>query len=326
MHELTVPLPWNAFSRFFSAVNARPADAVCRRAKKVQAKTFANVSAFNVQEVPGCGVSSMVGYKFGTQQHTDEFYVGSYDWISSMAIGSRPPFAPGSETTQVLVYSKRKDEVIAALSLSDEVRCTPSTASSLRRIGGQLAVLSGDSQSATESVAQEVGISRALGDVIRGELRPSTKLQMIEQLGCPGGRDACVVGDGVNDGPMLAAASLGVAMGRPSERGSIVDVPAAAASVAIPRGNVSLVCEAIQIGRMCRIACVAALTWAFLYNCGALLATSGALLWVGTNGVFVRAHQAAVSMVGSSAVVLLIAISLAIVLEGRRRRISAETL
>ncbi|MCX8067185.1 MAG: cation-translocating P-type ATPase [Anaerolineae bacterium] len=78
----------------------------------------------------------------------------------------------------------------------------------LKRLGGQHTVmLTGDSQGAAERVARETGI-----DEVRAELLPHQKVAAVEDLLARYGTVA-MVGDGVNDAPALARASVGVAMG-----------------------------------------------------------------------------------------------------------------
>lgn len=77
----------------------------------------------------------------------------------------------------------------------------------LRELGmTQLVMLSGDNQRVADAVAKSVGIDRAFGD-----LMPEDKVEAIKKLQTDG--DVAMIGDGVNDAPALAAASVGIAMG-----------------------------------------------------------------------------------------------------------------
>jgi len=78
----------------------------------------------------------------------------------------------------------------------------------LRALGIQrLIMISGDNQRVAEAVAQAIGLSEA-----RGELMPEDKVQAIQALRADGGQVA-MVGDGVNDAPAMAHATVGIAMG-----------------------------------------------------------------------------------------------------------------
>jgi len=78
----------------------------------------------------------------------------------------------------------------------------------LRALGIQrLIMISGDNQRVADAVAQAIGLSEA-----RGELMPEDKVQAIQALRADGGQVA-MVGDGVNDAPAMAHATVGIAMG-----------------------------------------------------------------------------------------------------------------
>jgi Cd2+/Zn2+-exporting ATPase len=68
-------------------------------------------------------------------------------------------------------------------------------------------MLTGDNEETARSIAREVGI-----DEVRAGLLPEEKVRVVEELETRHGRVA-MVGDGVNDGPALAVASVGIAMG-----------------------------------------------------------------------------------------------------------------
>jgi Zn2+/Cd2+-exporting ATPase len=78
----------------------------------------------------------------------------------------------------------------------------------LKRLGiEQIVMLTGDNQRTAESIAQEIGIDR-----VYAELLPEAKLEIIRQLQRQY-RSVAMVGDGINDAPALAQASVGIAMG-----------------------------------------------------------------------------------------------------------------
>ena len=107
----------------------------------------------------------------------------------------------------------------------------------LRRLGLRTVLLTGDSQATAEGVAAQAGTD----EVIAGAL-PDHKVAVIRDLQSRGRRVA-MVGDGVNDGPALAAADLGMALG------SGTDVAISAADLIVLRDDLGAVPDAIGLAR-----------------------------------------------------------------------------
>jgi Cu2+-exporting ATPase len=98
---------------------------------------------------------------------------------------------------------------MATFELAEEVR--PETANvvqQLSSLGLAIQVLSGDGQAAVTQVAQAVGIAQA-----RGGCSPKQKLEALQALQAQGHKVA-MVGDGLNDGPVLAGANVSFALGQ----------------------------------------------------------------------------------------------------------------
>jgi Cu+-exporting ATPase len=94
------------------------------------------------------------------------------------------------------------------IAIADPVR--PSTPEAIRRLradGLRVVMLTGDNRRTAEAIAREVGI-----DEVRAEVMPAEKQGVVHELE-RGGRLVAMAGDGINDAPALAAASVGIAMG-----------------------------------------------------------------------------------------------------------------
>ena len=100
-------------------------------------------------------------------------------------------------------------------------------------------MLSGDKDSITQQVAQELGISKAKGDLL-----PEDKLMEVEMLKQDSNKIVAFIGDGINDAPVLAASDVGIAMGA---MGS--DVAIETADVIIQTDQPSKVVTGIQIAK-----------------------------------------------------------------------------
>ncbi len=100
------------------------------------------------------------------------------------------------------------DRVRGYIAVADQVRSESSQAvAELKSLGKETIILTGDNPSAAHAVGTQVGVNQ-----VRAGLLPEEKLAAIRQLMQPRGGVA-MVGDGINDAPALAAASVGIAMG-----------------------------------------------------------------------------------------------------------------
>jgi cation transport ATPase len=149
--------------------------------------------------------------------------------------------------------------VRGALAVADAVK--PSAAGAvaeLRRLGLRIILLTGDNEATARAVADAVGID----EVVSGAL-PGEKAEFVVQLGSTG-RSAIMVGDGVNDGPALSRAQLGMALG------SGTDVAICAADMILLRDDLGVVPDAIKLARATYRTIRRNLAWAFCYNLLAL--------------------------------------------------------
>jgi P-type Cu+ transporter len=154
-----------------------------------------------------------------------------------------------------------------AMAVADTVKASAATAvAALRGLGLRTVLLTGDSQAVAETVGAEIGVD----EVIAGAL-PADKVAVVRDLQARGRRVA-VAGDGVNDGPALAASDLGLALGTGT------DVAISAADLLLLRDDLGVIPEAIRLARATLATIRRNLAWAFGYNIAAIpLAAAGFL-------------------------------------------------
>jgi Cu+-exporting ATPase len=250
---------------------------------------FARAQDFRAQ--PGAGVEGRVG--------------GRAVWIGSaraaLARGLDPQLleplaAPLRAAGESLVVVLRERELAGVLGFRDAPRPGASKAlEELRALGLELEILSGDHAAAVERTARELGVSAA-----RGELTPEEKAQALS-----GRRGLLFVGDGINDAAALAAASVGMAMGRGAE------IAIQASDAALLREDLCLVPRALVLSRATLAVIRQNLFWAFAYNLAALPLASGALeRWIPLQ---VHAQWAGAAMAFSSIAVVLNSLRLRVV-------------
>lgn len=171
------------------------------------------------------------------------------------------------------------------IALSDRPRLNASrVVADLLRLGVRSIMLTGDNTGTARAVAAEIGIAE-----VHAELMPEAKLDAVRRLQ-RAGEVVAFVGDGINDGPALAAAQVGITFATGT------DVAIGAADVTILADELARLPEMILLARRARRIIKQNLFWAFAYNFAALpLAATG----------HVPPAVAAATMMGSSLTVVL---------------------
>ena len=168
---------------------------------------------------------------------------------------------------QTSVMVQRDGEIVGAFAIADAPRDSAAAAvADLHELGLTCVLMTGDNAATARAVADAVGIQ----EVIAGAL-PSEKVEMIRRLQADG-HSVAMVGDGINDGPALANADLGIAVG------SGTDVARNAADIIIVRDDLRVITTAIDLSRRTHQTIRGNLIWAFAYNIAAIpLAAAGLL-------------------------------------------------
>ncbi|MDH3196440.1 MAG: HAD-IC family P-type ATPase, partial [Hyphomicrobiales bacterium] len=156
---------------------------------------------------------------------------------------------------RTLAFVARNGRLLGLLGFADTVRPEAHEAiAALGKDGLQTLMLTGDLAAVANKVASDLGI-----DDVRARLSPEDKLRALGDLQAAGSQIA-FVGDGLNDGPALAAADLGIAMSGGT------DVAREAAALTLMRPDLRLVPAALEIARKTRRTIRQNLVWAFGYN------------------------------------------------------------
>ncbi len=144
-------------------------------------------------------------------------------------------FAADGKTSMLVAVDGRPAGVMA---VADTIKPDSAEAvASLRRLGLEVVMLTGDARATAEVVAHQVGIER-----IFAEVRPEEKAGVVAQLQGEGRRVA-MVGDGINDAPALARADVGLAIGTGT------DIAIEAADITLMSGALSGIPTAIGLSR-----------------------------------------------------------------------------
>lgn len=185
--------------------------------------------------VPGKGVSAKVE---GKQVH-----IGQLGFVQSQGVAVPDEFVHHMSqfhSQGMTVAILAVDDEIAALGFMDTPR--PEARAFLQHAkeagARQVVVLSGDTEKTVQAIAGELGIEQH-----RGALMPSEKAEAVRKL-VADGHQVMMVGDGVNDAPPLAAATVGVAMG-----GLGSDIAMNAADVVLMHDRLDRIPELMRLGR-----------------------------------------------------------------------------
>src|SRR5205814_931856 len=169
--------------------------------------------------------------------------------LSSLTIGMERAGA----ATIVLVAVNEK--FAGAIALADLVKeSTPQAISALQKEGLRIVVLTGDRKESAKMVADKLGITE-----VQGEVLPQEKAEIVRRLKKEG-RVVAMAGDGINDGPALAAADVGIAMGTGT------DVAIENAGITLLKGDLRGIVRARKLSRATIRNIKQNLAWAFLYN------------------------------------------------------------
>ncbi|HEX6260126.1 MAG TPA: cation-translocating P-type ATPase, partial [Woeseiaceae bacterium] len=239
----------------------------------VLARAFAtheNTGEFAVHDVlvsGGQGVEAVVGCG-------ERWRIGSPDYVAYLS-GSRVlPGAVDASCTRVLLGNEK--EIVAQFVIGDELRVDAAvTIAALHAAGFRIMIASGDSEAAVEAVGRRLNINEW-----HAEMLPRDKVSLVRELRGRGAK-VIMVGDGVNDAPVLAAADASIAL----DAGTAL---ARATADAIVLGKrLGSVLSGVRVAGMTRRIIRQNIAWAIAYNLAAVpLAASGMLApWMAALGM-----------------------------------------
>ena len=183
---------------------------------------------------------------------------GKPDWLNEAGIGTgafKDTITERQDRGESLILVARDGVCLGVIAVADPVkRTTPKALATLKDDGLQIVMLTGDSRRAAEAVAQQLGIER-----VEAEVLPGDKAAVVADLQRQG-RTVVMAGDGVNDGPALAQADIGVAMGSGS------DVALESAGITLLKGDLARLVAARRLSRATLANIRQNLVFAFLYN------------------------------------------------------------
>jgi len=184
------------------------------------------------------------------------------------------------------LYVAADGRMLGLIAVADRIRPTAQRAvAALHDLGIRVLLLTGDSAATANAVARTLGI-----DDVRAEVLPSDKAAEVRRLEQQG-RRAAMVGDGVNDAPALAAATVGIAIGAGT------DMAIETAGIILMKDDPADVPVALVLARRVRGKIKQNLFWAAIYNLIAIPLAAGALY--PSLGILLKPAWAALAMSAS---------------------------
>ena len=237
-------------------------------------------TAKEIQAIPGQGVSGLID---GVQ-----YRLGCAAYVADVFDADKINLNKTQHATEIFLANDK--ELLAVFFLSDQLRAQAlESVQALKKLGKKVWLVSGDNEAAVVHVAGQLDILNT-----RHSMKPEDKLEVIHELQQQGAVVA-MIGDGVNDAPVLAAAQVSIAMGGGTQ------LAQASADMVLLSEHLPHLVDAVKMAKRSINIVRQNLGWALAYNLLALpLASMG----------YIAPWMAAIGMSASSLVVVLNALRL----------------
>ncbi|UUA74941.1 heavy metal translocating P-type ATPase [Cellvibrio sp. QJXJ] len=187
-----------------------------------------DITLNNVEEISGHGLKAEINGK--------ELLVGNFRLLNKFSVQYDVDPASIVHTVIAISYDRKfAGYLTIADSIKEDAQLTIDT---LKQLGVNITMLSGDKSSVVQFVAQKLGIKNAFGDLL-----PEDKVNKLKEIKAQN-ETVAFVGDGVNDAPVVALSDVGIAMG-----GLGSDATIETADVVIQDDRPSKIPTAIAIGK-----------------------------------------------------------------------------
>ncbi|OIO06793.1 copper-translocating P-type ATPase [Candidatus Falkowbacteria bacterium CG_4_10_14_0_8_um_filter_41_36] len=222
---------------------------------------FQSLNVKNFAAIPGQGIEAEIDgqkYSLGNQKLMTD---SGLDLTEHNEVANNL-----AQAGKTVIFLAAKDSLLALMTIADPVKTESlSSIKALQKLGIKVVMLSGDHLGTANYIANQVGISEVMAEVLpngKGEKILEYKARHFGQL-------VAMVGDGVNDAPALAAADISIAMSTGS------DIAIATADITLLHGDLEKLIKAIRISKLTIKKIKQNLFWAFFYNIVAIPVAAG---------------------------------------------------
>ena len=251
-------------------------------------KGIALEQADEFEALPGHGIRAMLKGK--------EVVIGNETLMSDRHIDFKKFHAQAEQlsargkTPMFVAIDKKAAGIIAVADTLKEH--SKEAVAGLKALGLEVVMLTGDNRRTAQAIADELGITRVLSEVL-----PQDKMDNVKKLQAEG-RVVAMVGDGINDAPALTQADVGIAIGTGT------DVAIEASDVTLIKDDLRVVAVAMRLSRRTMQTIKMNLFWAFFYNVIGIPVAAGVLYpFLGTAGLLNPMYASAAMAFSSVSVV-----------------------
>ncbi len=195
--------------------------------------------------------------------------IGNAGFLTSEGIDTSALAQDADELRQdgaTAIFVGGEGKALGVIAIADPIKATtPAALKTLRDAGLRIVMLTGDNRTTAEAVAQKLGIKEVEADIL-----PDQKAKVVKRLQGEG-LTVAMAGDGVNDAPALAAADIGIAMGKGT------DVAIESAGITLLKGDLMGIAHARQLSRATMRNIRQNLLFAFIYNAAGVPVAAGIL-------------------------------------------------
>lgn len=198
--------------------------------KYADERNIAYSRSLEIEDVPGHGLRAY--------SKNEEIFVGNPRFIGESHVANFQHNVAERLTSEgkTVIFMKDEQGVMAAAALKDTLRQEAIDAiQSLKQLGIETVMLTGDNERTAEVIAKEAGVDRYVAECL-----PETKVDQIKAM-MQDGRQVGMIGDGINDAPALATATSGIAMGEGT------DVALETADVVLMKNDLTKIPYTIQL-------------------------------------------------------------------------------
>jgi len=210
----------------------------------------------NIEEIAGYGLSATI--------EGEEILIGNFKLLEKKGITYDIDPSQIVYTVLAIAYA---GQFVGYITIADSIKSDASTAiKQLHKLGVKTTMLSGDKNTVVQYVAQQIGVSTALGDLL-----PEDKVNQVKVIK-EQHQTVAFVGDGVNDAPVIALSDAGIAMG-----GLGSDATIETADIVIQDDKPSKIATAVIIGKDTKRIVWQNITMAFAVKAFVLILGAGGL-------------------------------------------------